>query len=184
MADSFWKSLGSTLVETGAAYLRRLRLVNELRQLSPDDARARFTQYVQGLSVQARAGFAVTLTALANGERSAEAKRFIESLRAALVSPDVTTPSASSAPSASTPPSRPQSSFDEDLQRTAGWYELDDDARSAAVTDHLNALDVTGLNAIHCARISSRCSRTARKYSEPPRQRSPHRRRPVRRRSD
>jgi nucleoside 2-deoxyribosyltransferase len=150
MADSFWKSLGSTLVETGTAYLQQVRFVNELRQLSPDDARARFTQYVQGLSSAARAGFAVTLTALANSERSAEAKRFIESLRTALANPNVTAPPASSLHSDSTPPAStpPLSSFDDDLQRTAGWYDLDDDARSAAVTDHLNALDVTGLNAL------------------------------------
>lgn len=87
MADSFWKALGSKLVETGSAYLQQARLVNELKQLSAEEARARFAQYVQGMSGTARAGFQVTLALLANNERSAEAKRFIEALRTALANP-------------------------------------------------------------------------------------------------
>ena len=48
MADSFWKALGSKLVETGSAYLQQVRLVNELKQLSAEEARARFRSMCRG----------------------------------------------------------------------------------------------------------------------------------------
>ena len=54
MTDSFWKTLGSTLVDAGAAYLQQVRLVEELKQLSTDDALARFSKYVQGLTSTAQ----------------------------------------------------------------------------------------------------------------------------------
>ena len=82
MADGFCKALRTKLVETGLAYAQQVRVVNELKQLSPEDAQERFREYVRGLSTTARAGFTVTLAALANNERNTEAKRFIEALRA------------------------------------------------------------------------------------------------------
>ncbi len=144
MADSFWKALGSKIFETGAAYLQQVRVVNELKQLSPDEARVRFLEYVRGLSSTARAGFAVTLATLANNEGSAEAKRFIESLRAALTNPNAPL---SSAPVATAPPPTAdhRSSFDDDLKRTADWYELEGDQRDGVVAAYLNALGIDGL---------------------------------------
>src|ERR1044071_962050 len=39
MAQSFWKALGSKLVETGAAHLQQVNVVSDLKQLSPQEAR-------------------------------------------------------------------------------------------------------------------------------------------------
>lgn len=144
MADSFWKALGSKIFETGAAYLQQVRVVNELKQLSPEEARARFTEYVRSLSSTARAGFAVTLSTLANNEGSAEAKRFIESLRAALANPNAALSSAPVAP-APPPAGDDRSSFDDDLKLTADWYEVAGDQRDAVVAGYVNALGIDGL---------------------------------------
>ena len=157
MADSFWKALGSKLVETGSAYLQQARLVNELKQLSAEEARARFAQYVQGMSGTARAGFQVTLALLANNERSAEAKRFIEALRTALANPGAVVPAmpAASAPPSPTPPSpvppltaRAPASFEDDLNRASGWCDLPDGQRGEVVIDYLDTLDVDGLKSL------------------------------------
>ncbi len=154
MAEGFWKALGTKLVETGAAYLQQVRVVNELKQLSPEEAQARFTKYVQGLSSTARAGFSVTLAALANNERSAEAKRFIESLRTALANPKAAFPPMP-APPASPPTARalrptapPQSSFEDDLKRVNDWYELGDDQRGDAFIAYLDTLEIDGLESL------------------------------------
>ena len=64
MAEHWLKRLGSTLLDTGAAYLQQVRLVQELKALPLDQARERFSNYVSGLSAAARAGFALTLTHL------------------------------------------------------------------------------------------------------------------------
>lgn len=146
MAESFWKALGTKLVETGAAYLQQVRVVNELKQLSPQEARARFAQYAQGLSNTARAGFAVTLAALEKNEASAEARRLIGSLRASLLdaSEQAAAPPAVSA-AAPMPASAPRPTFDEDLQRVGDWYEVDDQQREALIAGHLAALDADGL---------------------------------------
>jgi nucleoside 2-deoxyribosyltransferase len=149
MADGFWKALGSKLVETGAAYAQQVRLVNELKQLSPEEARARFTKYVQGLSSTARAGLSMTLALLENNERGAEAKRFIESLRTALTNPKAAFPAM---PTASAPPApaspRAPASFDDDLNRASAWCDLPDDQRGEAVIAYLDRLDVEGLKSL------------------------------------
>ena len=157
MADSFWKALGSKLVETGTAYVQQVRLVNELKQLSPDEARARFAKYVQSLSSTARAGFSVTLALLANNERGADAKRFIEALRGALADPKAALPAmltAPAAPAAAPAPATARSapsaapSFDDDLNRASAWCDLPDDKRGDAVIAYLDALEVDGLKSL------------------------------------
>lgn len=167
MADGFWKALGSKLVETGAAYVQQVRVVNELKELSPEEARARFTKYVQGLSSTARAGFSVTLAALANSERSAEAKRFIESLRTALANPKAALASAPVAP-APPPAVDHRASFEDDLQRTADWYEMEGDQRDEAVTDYLNALNVDGLKDLRAnlERMQRNCAANIQNHRE------------------
>src|SRR5262245_57770789 len=87
MADHWLKKLGSTLLDTGAAYLQQVKLVRELKGLPLDQARERFTNYVSGLSAAARAGFALTLASLEKKEQHAETRRFLETLRAALANP-------------------------------------------------------------------------------------------------
>ena len=94
MSGGFWKSIGSKLVDAGQAYVQQIRFINELKQLPADEARRRFVQHAQGLSAAARAGFTLTLTTLANSERSADAKRFLESLRGALANPNTPPPKA------------------------------------------------------------------------------------------
>ncbi len=167
MADSFWKALGSKLVETGAAYLQQVRVVNELKQLSPEEARARFTKYVQGLSSTARSGFAVTLATLANSEKSAEARRFIESLRAALANPNAALASAPAvAARAPETPLRP--GFEDDLQRTADWYELEGDRRETVVSDYLKALNIGGLESLrtNLERMEGNCAANIHDHRE------------------
>ena len=44
MAGGFWKSLGSKLVDAGAAYLQQVRFVDELKRLSPEETQLRFAQ--------------------------------------------------------------------------------------------------------------------------------------------
>jgi hypothetical protein len=148
MVDSFWKALGSKLVHAGVAYAQQVRMVNELQKLSPKDVQERFTDYVQGLSGAARAGFAVTLAALAHNERNAEAKRFIESLRAMLTNP---TAPLSLVPEAYTSPAAvpTQSLFDEDLHRVSDWHELEEGKRDEVVNTYLGALHVDALKAFH-----------------------------------
>lgn len=150
MADSFWKALGSKLVGTGAAYVQQVRLVNELKQLSPEEARARFAKYVQGLSSTARAGFSMTLALLANNERGAEAKRFIEALRTALADPKgafpTVPPAAASAPSP--PASHAIASFDDDLNRASWWCDLPDDRRPETVSAYLDTLGIDELKSL------------------------------------
>lgn len=150
MADSFWKALGSKLVETGAAYVQQVRLVNELKQLSPEEARARFAKYVQGLSSTARAGFSMTLTLLANNERGAEAKRFLEALRTALADPKgafpTAPPAAAAAPSAPAP--QAIASFEDDLNRASAWCDLPDDRRAETVIAYLDTLGMEGLKSL------------------------------------
>ena len=167
MAGSFWKAFGSKLVETGAAYLQQVRVVNELKQLSPHEARERFAQYVQGLSSTARAGFAVTLAALANSEKSVDARRLIESLRAALLGqkPDagteaVVTESAQVVPNGDT--------FEDDLQRLDAWYRLDGSRRDEAVANHLASLDVDGLRSLQAnlERMQGNCSAQIREHHD------------------
>src|SRR3954454_6999036 len=152
MADSFWKALGSKLVETGAAYVQQMRLVNELKQLSPDEARARFTKYVQGLSSTARAGFSVTLALLANNERNVDAKRFIEVLRAALASPNAASPAMPAAAAAPMPssPSIPRSTsvFEDDLKRASAWCDLPENQRAETVAAYLDTLNVDQLESL------------------------------------
>jgi nucleoside 2-deoxyribosyltransferase len=161
MTDSFWKTLGSTLVDAGAAYLQQVRLVEELKHLSTDDALARFSKYVQGLTSTARAGFAVTLAVLENNESSADAKHLIASLRAALAG-EPSTPAASadaSSPAAPTPaaPSRVAAprpavappTFDADLQRVSEWHDVEGEQRAQTVIDYLESLDLDGLESLH-----------------------------------
>jgi hypothetical protein len=167
MADSFWKSLGSKVVEAGAAYVQQVRVVNELRQLSPDEARARFAKYVQGLSGTARVGFAVTLATLAKNERSVEAKRFVESLRAALVNRPAAVPAAPDAP-APLPAAPRGASFDDDLARASDWYELEGAQREQAIDAHLAALDVGGLESLraHLERMQLNCADNIKDHHE------------------
>jgi hypothetical protein len=150
MADSFWKALGSKIVETGAAYVQQMRLVNELKQLSPDEARTRFTKYVEGLSSTARAGFSVTLALLANNERSAEAKRFIEALRTALANPEAGLPAMPGAATPPSPPSTPRApaSFEDDLNRASAWCDLPDNQRAETVVAYLDTLHVEELKSL------------------------------------
>jgi hypothetical protein len=167
MASSFWKALGSKLVETGAAYLQQVRVVDELKRLSPQEARERFAQYVQGLSSTARAGLAVTLATLANGERSADARRLIDSLRATLLGqkPDAGTDAASIE---AVPARGPADAFDDDLQRLDDWFRLDGDGRAEAVAEHLAALDPDGLRALqgHLERMQANCAERLREHHD------------------
>ena len=165
MADGFWKTLGSTLVDAGTAYLQQVRFVEELKRLSPDDAMARFSSYVQGLTSSARAGFVVTLAVLENIERNAEAKHFIGSLRATLAgqqpapalapSPVVAAPVAAPSPVPEPPPAaapRPvaaPTTFEADLQRVSEWHDLEGDERARTVIDYLESLDPDGLESLH-----------------------------------
>lgn len=166
MADSFWKALGSKLVQAGAAYAQQVRMVNELKQLSPKDAQASFTEYVQGLSSTARAGFAVTLAALANSERNTEAKQFIKSLRAMLANPTAALPIVpAAAPSPSAEPT--QSLFDEDLHRVDNWRELGT-KRDEVVNAYLRALHVDALEAfrINLEQMKLNCAANLKNHRE------------------
>jgi nucleoside 2-deoxyribosyltransferase len=155
MADNWLKALGSKLVDAGAAYLQQARLVHELKSMPLDRAREKFNSYVQGLSESARAGFSLTLAALANGEQQAEAKRFIEMLRAALANPAAwntgngAAPASPqklvSAPAAQAAPT--QASFDTDVDRLEAWLLLDDSARSVEVERYVERLDDAQISA-------------------------------------
>lgn len=169
MAESFWKSLGSKLVETGAAYLQQVNVVNELKQLSPEEARARFAKYVAGLSAAARSGFAVTLTAMANSETSAEARRFLESLRTALAHPDAPATPAAGVPQSPGPkPAAASPTFEEDLQRTTEWHDLDQSQWDRVVGGYLDTLDISGLERFrtHLERMQSNCASHIESHKE------------------
>jgi nucleoside 2-deoxyribosyltransferase len=167
MADGFWKALRTKLVETGLAYAQQVRVVNELKQLSPEDAQERFREYVRGLSSTARAGFTVTLAALANNERNAEAKRFIEALRAMLTNPTAALPLA---PAASAPPpaAPTQSLFDEDVQRASDWRELEGKKRDEVVDAYLRTLQVDALDAfrINLEQMKLNCAANLKNHRE------------------
>ena len=147
MPGGFWKALGSKLLDAGAAYLEQVRVVNELKHLSPEEARPRFMEYVQGLSSTARAGLTVTLATLANSERDVNAKRVIECFRAGLVNPQQTQPLASAPVASPQPAARP--SFEEDVNRVAAWRELQSPRREETVGAYLDALDLDGLEHLH-----------------------------------
>ncbi|MGH8265582.1 MAG: hypothetical protein ACRET4_19060 [Steroidobacteraceae bacterium] len=140
-------------------------MVQELRQLSPDEARERFTRYLQGLSSTARAGFALTLASLASNERNEQARRFIESLRAALENPHAWSPATTNAPA---PAPDKLSSFDDDLQRVCDWRELGGDDRDEAIASHLQSLDVDGLEQLHAnlKRMQENCASNIQNHRE------------------
>jgi hypothetical protein len=149
MAEHWLKALGGKLLDTGAAYLQQVRFVQELKGLPSEQARERFLSYVQNLSASARAGFLLTLTSLANNERQAEARRFLEMLRAALANPadwSAGSPSPQAAPEALQERGVPAADpFDEDLQRLDIWLALDDDARPDAVETYVAGLSGSAL---------------------------------------
>ncbi|HEY6135827.1 MAG TPA: hypothetical protein VIW70_17775 [Rubrivivax sp.] len=150
MAEHWLKALGSKLLDTGAAYLQQVKLVQELRALPPAQARERFLQFVQALTPAARAGFSLTLTSLANNERQAEAKRFLETLRAALLNPASWSSGANALPAvAPAPAPKPAAAsadpFDDDLRRMDEWLALSDEARPRAVEAHVRSLPDPGL---------------------------------------
>ena len=177
MSGGFWKSIGSKLVDAGQAYVQQIRFINELKQLPADEARRRFVQHAQGLSAAARAGFTLTLTTLANSERSADAKRFLESLRGALANPQhaaadspAQTPEPQAAapqthraqPRAQSPPrtTQPEPTFEEALQRVSHWYDLSDGERDRTVNEYLHSLGPEGLEALRAniAQMQANCA--------------------------
>lgn len=162
----FWSTLGKTLANTGAAYLQQVRLVNELKQLSPDEAHRRFAAFVQELSPTGRAGFSLTLTSLANAERDPSVKRWIESLRQGLTSSGASTPAPTAPPvKAATSPrvtaSAARPSFEEDLERTADWFDIaEGEERARVALAYLAQLDVAGLRQLqtHVAKMQRNCA--------------------------
>ena len=185
MATGFWKAVGARLVDAGAAYLQQVRMVEELRRLPAAEARERFSTYVRGLSDTARAGLSVTLTALSNQERGAEAKRFIESLRqmlaqgaapgaarlqsAAAPVADAAAPNAPAAPAArAASRATPVASYDDDLERFSRWCELEGDSLFEAVQAHLDALDLPGLKSLrdHVGQIAQRLPAAIEEHRE------------------
>ncbi len=164
MAGGFWKSLVSKVVDTGAAYLQQVRVVNELKGLAPGAARLRFAEYVLTLSSTARAGFAVTLAALANIERNAEAKRLIESLRVQLTNPHERPESLPAAP----PAASACPSFEEDLQRVSEWHDIQGDQRAEIVGACLNSLDLAGLESLHAnlAQMQINCATNLKNHRD------------------
>lgn len=166
MAEDWFKALGGKLLKTGAAYLQQVRLVQELKSMPAEQARERFTQYVRGLSTSARAGFTLTLAALANNERQADAKRFVESLRAALANPAAwSTGEAIAAPVAAAPPAQPHATLQQDLQRMDEWAELDDAERESAVEQYLTRLGDEPLSAFQ-ANLAEALDNCAQRIAE------------------
>lgn len=152
MAASWLKIIGEKLLDTGVAYLQQVRLVRELRALQPDQARERFLAHVQELSASARAGFALTLAALANQETQADARRFIDMLRAALADPvSWKTDSGTRAKADATDraqlraqeetSSARASTLEEDLRRLDDWEAIQATPREEAISRYLAQLD-------------------------------------------
>lgn len=175
MAEHWMKALGSRLLSTGAAYLQQVRLVQELQGLSPAQARERFAGYVAGLSTQARAGFALTLAALANGEANPRVRQFIQSLRDGLADPASWT--ATPAVDAPAPAGAADTGdagmagddFEAALARLDAWYQLDDPAlRAEAATLHLATLDHAALGRLlgHLERMQRNAAQALHDHDE------------------
>lgn len=86
----------------------------------------------------------MTLTSLANSERQADAKRFLETLRNALANPSAWQPNPAppAEPETETGPSSPSTgnTLDDDLKLLDVWLELDEAARPGAVEAHVSKL--------------------------------------------
>lgn len=154
MSEHWLKALGSKLLDTGAAYLQQVRLVQELRTLPSDQARERFLKQVLGMSPAQRAGFSLTLTTLANNEPQAEAKQFLKVLRAALLNPAAWNDSASTLPAPNPAPPPPEASkpaapaaddFDAVVRRLGEWLALSEKAWPGAVEVHVGSLSNSAL---------------------------------------
>lgn len=157
MATNWLASLGSKLFDAGAAYLQQVALVQQLAQTPLPQARARFAQFVAGLSPAAHAGFAITLGRLAGNEHDPQMRRFIESMRQALDAPerwlaDADTAAARQADDAS------HTETDDDIDSPARigaqidrWLALPGDGAARAAGEHLYALPLPRLR--HWCRV-------------------------------
>lgn len=163
MPMSWLKNLGGKLLEAGAAYLDQVRFVQELRAMPPEQAREQFLSHVRNLSTSARAGLALTLSTLVNQERQGEARRFLETLRAAITDPDswkadtqahhsqvVATQPAVSA-SEVVPSPEGVNTLESDLHRMEAWAGLEAPTREQALAQHLAVLNEVQLKAFQAS---------------------------------
>ena len=106
----------------------------------------------------------MTLASLVNSERNAEAKRFLESLRAQLMNSEQVVPSTPAAP----PAAATRSSFDEDLQRVCEWHELHGDDRDETIVAYLQSLNTDGLENLQAnlERMRTNCATNIASHRE------------------
>jgi hypothetical protein len=152
MAGNWLSALGAKLMDAGTAYLEQVKVVQQLQRMNPAEAQQHFMQYVQGLSAAARAGFALTLSGLANNERDATARRFIESMSQALANPQAWNAGAQAPappPPAPQEPPEPENPLLADAERIDAWIEVSEDARKQAITEHADNLSIEGLEQWH-----------------------------------
>jgi hypothetical protein len=148
MAGGLFHGL-SKLLDAGASYLQHQQFVERLRGMQLEDAKIQLATYVSGMSDVGYNGLKLALTLLARNSNEPGTSKLLNGLLDSLdaaregsasKSTDETTLAARLV---DTPPAR---SFDDDLTRVAGWYELDQDGRVAALSAHLAELKPHAFN--------------------------------------
>lgn len=140
MASSFWKAVGSKLLDIGVGYFEQSRLVGELRRLDGVSAADRFRDYVAGLGPAARAGFGITLQMLLRNETTPEGRRFVQSLIEALARSSAPPAVAAQPPRLAAPPADPESVLMAEADRVDAWIALGSDRGTEAAAEYLDAM--------------------------------------------
>jgi hypothetical protein len=142
MAGGLFQGL-SKLLDAGASYLQHQQFVERLRGMQLEDAKTQLATYVSGMPDVGYNGLRLALTLLARNSNDPGTKKLLNGL---LESLDAAREGAMPESTSETPPasrlvdSLPSRSFDDDLSLVAGWYDLDQDGRVAALSAHLAEL--------------------------------------------
>ena len=131
------------LLDAGSTYLQHQQFVDRLRNMQLEEAKGQLATYVRGMSDAGFNGLKLALALFAKNSKEPGTSKLLsgllESLDAARQNPAQGVPSETTTPVPLTD-TAPVQGFDDDLKLVAGWHELDQDGRVAALTTHLAEL--------------------------------------------
>ena len=139
MAGGLFQGL-SKLLDAGATYLQHQQFAERLRGMQLEEAKGQLATYIGGMSDAGFSGLKLALALLAKNTKEPGTSKLLngllESLDAARqnLAQGIPSETATPVPLVDTAPAR---SFDDDLALVAGWHELDQDGRIAALSAHL-----------------------------------------------
>ena len=139
MAGGLFQGL-SKLLDAGATYLQHQQFAERLRGMQLEEAKGQLATYIGGMSDAGFNGLKLALALLAKNTKEPGTSKLLngllESLDAARqnLAQGIPSETATPVPLVDTAPAR---SFDDDLALVAGWHELDQDGRIAALSTYL-----------------------------------------------